>query len=176
MTATTRLHPRGFTLLELMMVVTIVGLLSSVALPLLNRATLRTRTAERYNILHAIEIALQDAYVRGIVPPGGFLIGVPNPTVGVPGTQTRPFNPAAAGWPDIGVLVEGWIYYTYEYQAFESNGAVPAQYWILATGDLDGDGIQTFKQIGAIRSSGSWVEQPPWPADGAEDVVTFGSF
>ncbi|HVO21576.1 MAG TPA: prepilin-type N-terminal cleavage/methylation domain-containing protein [Anaeromyxobacter sp.] len=175
MTATARPHSRGFTLIELMIVVTIVGLLSTVALPVYRRATLRTRTAERSNILHAIEIGLQDAYVRGKVPANGILFGTPNPA-GVPGPSKRHFDPTFNGWPDIGVVIEGDCFYTYEFWAIEGFGGLNAQYWIWAVGDLDGDGIQSTKQIGAIRNNGQWMEAAPFPADGAEDEVTFGSF
>ncbi len=64
-----RLH-RGFTLIELMIVVSIVGMLSTVALPVYRRATLRVRTAERGTILRPrCAIGIEDAYVHGKVPP-----------------------------------------------------------------------------------------------------------
>ena len=49
---------RGFTLVELMIAVGIVGLLASVAVPLLTRATLRSRAAERLTIMRAIADAI----------------------------------------------------------------------------------------------------------------------
>ncbi len=159
---------RGFTLIELMVVVAIISMLASVAIPEFTKATLRTRGAERATILKAMRVGIEDGFDRGLIPPPPGLPGGPNPA-GVAGTTKRPFQPAMAGWSSINMVVQGNCYYTYEFEAAESNDpAVPPQYTISGLGDLDGDGVASTKQIVIARGIGGWQPTSEVPAAGRE--------
>ena len=73
MTATARgRHGRrgGFTLVEMLIVVVVVGILGSIALPELNRALNRARAAAIMADLHTIHLAAQEAIAaNGALPP-----------------------------------------------------------------------------------------------------------
>ena len=169
-------RPRGFTLIELMVVVCIISLLSTVALPMYQRSTLRTRAAERSTMLQSMKMGIENAYfVEKIVPAApDELNGVPNPADD-PGTGKRHFSNNLGDWGKISVVVQGDCYYTYSFWAFETGGTTPAEFYLSAVGDLDGDGTTTTKYFDSKRSEGRWnVEE--WPKPGEEDDFTFNSF
>jgi prepilin-type N-terminal cleavage/methylation domain-containing protein len=97
---TVRRNERGFTLIELMIVVIILGLLVSISLPLFNNMTHRARVASVKHNMHAIQVTVEDFSTRndGVYPSnamattidGGFtLAGL------LPG-GTMPTNPFTA--------------------------------------------------------------------------------
>jgi prepilin-type N-terminal cleavage/methylation domain-containing protein len=94
--------PRGFTLIELMVVVSIVGVLSSVAVPVFQNLTLRARQAERDSIMRAIAKGVEDVALNSARIPvnsGTFFVGNWNP-VPVPDTSKQSWTrtPRRCAW------------------------------------------------------------------------------
>ena len=167
--------PRGFTLVELMIAVGIVGLLASVAVPLLTRATLRSRAAERLTIMRAIADAVNDTISIQQRIPGGSWPGVPNPAT-VPGTTKRTFDWAAAGWPPLSMVVIGDTYYQYSFLATEDEATRSVALRVSAVGDLDGDSVPSMKHMYFKGVGYSLQPDPVTPEDpprGQEDRTTF---
>jgi prepilin-type N-terminal cleavage/methylation domain-containing protein len=167
-----RTKQRGFTLIELMIVVAIIGILSSVAIPSLQRTQLRSRAAERRLVLNSIRRAAEDVHLRdGRFPQdwgGGWsgLTCVPNPA-GMPGPQKQVFSTTAVGWTNLSLVVEGNVFYRYQVSGWVGNGA--GNIWAFADGDLDGDNRFSSKQMGYQLANNSWMATASWPPDGQED-------
>jgi prepilin-type N-terminal cleavage/methylation domain-containing protein len=167
-----RLARRGFTLLELMVVVAIVGMLSSIAIPSYTRVNLRARAAERATVMAAISRAVQTVVQTQQQVPGGLWTGIWNPP-GAPGSAKRPFDWTLAGWTQLPMVVEGNAYYTYQFVAVDGGAAGVTTLDVFGVGDLDEDGVQSSKQLHFAALGyffGAPVETPP---AGAENQTTF---
>ncbi len=148
-----RNHPKGFTLIELMVSVAIVGILSSVALPTFRNFQYRARQAERGTIMKLLQLSIEDyVLLQGRLPEdwGGGSSGLwlnANPDW-IPGTSKRPWRVAdwgddwlsRPGFTGLNFKVDGNVYYSY----WAQGTMVPGMrwYWVLGVGDLDGDGNQ----------------------------------
>ena len=161
-------HPtpaRGFTLMELMVVVTIVGLLASIALPEYSRTILRTRAAERNTIMEALGRAVNDVVnqqqrVPSASPPGvrSTWTGVGNPA-GAAGTAKRTFDWTAAGWTQLPMVVQGAAYYTYSFIADDRNGdGQVLTLTVTGFGDLDGDGVPSIRTVSYTGVGFSFIQ------------------
>ena len=123
----------GFTLIELMVVVAIIGVLVAIAVPSFLRYQLRAKRSEAYANLEAIAKAETSYYATN----GLFL----NTGVSMPGglsSARRAWTPAAdAAFAPIGFRPEGNVYFDYDV-----NTACGAScFTATAYGDVDGDGF-----------------------------------
>ena len=70
---------RGFTLIELMIVVAIIGVLASIAIPQYQNYTARAQVSEAFNLASAYKTAISEYYsVRGRFPESNEDIGMPS--------------------------------------------------------------------------------------------------
>lgn len=142
---------RGFSLLEVMVAAAIIGILASVAIPVVRRAQLRARSAERPMLMRAIVRAIDEYHAREMRFPmdlggGASYLDLtsdnPNTT---PMATKRPWRLAPVDpsdhWNRLSMNVEGTVYYSYGGYAFRLGNA--RYYQLYAYGDLDGDGLQS---------------------------------
>lgn len=162
----------GFTLLELMVVMAIIGVLSSIALPAFRSMQLRSRQAERAMMLQAIHASIEEHFLREnrfpgfdpSVPEASSLLLNNNPGVFAFTGQKMPWRLASWGdhWNDLGLRVEGNLYYVYWGAGNQNRGT--RQYWLVAQADLDVDGtVSTMQRLysyqGAVLET--WAGAPP---------------
>lgn len=182
-----RRQDAGFTLVEIMMVVTIIGILSTVAIPTLQRLTLRSKKAERPLVVGRIKAAILDYYlVTGSAAPpnsGGVVVANWNPAW-PPTSLKRPMHLNDPSWnvyfsvgraqsSTLSQEIEGRLYYSYLFIVFDQPGAF-SQIIILAEGDLDGDGMRAQKQYWWNRTAGNYELGGEWPDprwDGTDDHI-----
>ncbi len=133
----------GFTLIELMIVIAIVGVLAAIAVPNFIKFQLRSKAGEGKVNLAALRTA-EEAY---FAEAGTFLPFAPTPGLPV-GSQKQPWDfticadPPAAGNPGycfIGWQPEGDVYYNYQVATNGSFAFESQQFFAVAESDIDGD-------------------------------------
>ena len=165
----------GFTLIELMIVVAIIGILSAVAIPAFIKYIRKSKTVEATEALDKVKIGAREYFVVDHWSSGGTLIVKQFPTAvtAVPGSPccTKCTN-VSANWDDNGwdTLKFGLTephYYSY---AFKGNGTTnAARYTATAKGDLDCDNTQsTFEIRGSVDGEGAVVTVGPIITDEIE--------
>jgi len=169
-----------------MIVVAIIGMLASVALPEFARARYRAESAERATMMEAIARGAAEAVAsqQRIPGPIGSVVwaGAANPP-GAPGGNKRLWVIGAGAWTQVPIIAQGGCYYSYSFQVSDAvNSGATADMWVMAEGDLDDDGILSTKTLNYKASGYIFRTCSPAlcggtaaevPAAGLEDAGTF---
>ena len=147
---TLRKRSKGFTLIELMIVVAIIAILAAIAIPQYKKFQLKAKTTEAKTNLGAIRTAEEayaaenDVYIGAGLAPGKS------------GSNPRNFNANSAslvGFNKIGFQPAGKVRYSYgvgtsvNTPADNTENAVTqgnVDIYIFANADLDGDGTKAY--------------------------------
>jgi prepilin-type N-terminal cleavage/methylation domain-containing protein len=148
---------RGFTLIELMIVVSIIGLLSSIAIPEFVRFSRRAKTSEREVTIGAIMRALNDHWInKGVFPGGTDVLNLPtNPPYGSSGQadgSRKPLVESLGHWAELNWRPHGTLYFHYTLSGSASSGVI----FIIAESDLDTDGLPSRRMVTYRLEAGIW--------------------
>ena len=141
----------GFTLVELMIVVVILGILAAVAIPAFTRYVKRSKTSEATGNIAKIYQG-ETAYFNqsSEQSTATFVSAGPTPTAAPTASKyaAQPTNfTSNTGWSQIGFSVDAPLYY--QYTAFGTVSAFTAR----AIGDIDGDTtLSTFDRTALLTS------------------------
>ena len=131
----------GFTLVELMIVIGIIGVLTAIAIPNFLRYQLRTRTTETLTHLKGIA-STEDAYYAEHGTYVSVPTGVPSPAP--VGTQRVPW-PGGTRFDVIGWAPEGGVVFQYAVRADDPSGTGALSRFTAETAaDLDNDGTRSY--------------------------------
>ncbi len=121
---------KGFTLIELMIVVAIIGILAAIAIPNFLRFQLKSKTSEGKVNLSAIRTA-EESYLAEF----GTYVSAPAAPGAVPGTTKANWPVPSVGFDAIGWGPEGAVFFQY---AITTAGQ---GYTATATANLDGNAV-----------------------------------
>ena len=155
----------GFTLIELMIVVAIIGILAAVAIPAFMKYIRRSKTTEATMNIRKLYDSSVTYYETEHAAQNGSILNryFPSSNAWVPGQGTccaqtgQKCNPASyaaswatANWTALNFSVDDPFYYSYQYDSSGSDST--AQFTASASGDLNCDGkvFSLFQRVGNI--------------------------
>jgi type IV pilus assembly protein PilA len=153
MSKLTRKSTKGFTLIELMIVVAIIGILAAIAIPNFLRFQLKSKSSEGKVNLAAIRTA-EESYLAEF---GVYVGAIQAPLLASLGSAKTPFVEipiVGADFNTLGWTPEGQVFFSY---GVAINAAAPgASFTATATADIDADGIAaaTSQHWGYVKGIG----------------------
>ena len=142
----------GFSILELMIALAIIGLLASLALPFFHTYQLRSKSAEVKSNLGALRV-LEESYFAS---HDEFLPAAAEPPV-IPGATKAAFNPNPA-FTALGFRPEGRVYFSYGVAVAADRTGYSAD----AAADIDADGFPQTLGVRKARRKRSDRSGPGW--------------
>ena len=151
------LRSAGFTTIELMIGVVIVGILAALAIPTFKSYVYRGRVTEAVTVLNEIKTR-QEAYrarFRQLRSGQRHRLGHVVHAIHIPGSQPVAW-PSSAGWEELGLSSPGYVRFRYATIAGQPGTAPPAssnldanKFWFAAQaeGDLDDDGTSFILEV-----------------------------
>jgi prepilin-type N-terminal cleavage/methylation domain-containing protein len=157
---------RGFTLIEIMIVVVIIGLLAAIAIPMFMGHMKRAKAGEAQLQLGAIAKGAKAAYQTNTQFPQGNAAVLPGVDGSACGQPTKKFAVTTAWmsdplWSELDFHIDEPVFFSYHY-----NSSGPKTAAALAVGDLDCDGTHaTYRlDLNATDGTPSAVLTAPLPS------------
>ncbi len=130
---------KGFTLIELMIVVAIIGMPAAIAIPNFANYQRNSKVSEARICLHSVAVAQMAYYGER----DEYVVCAANPAL-APGKNRQAWNSANGDFELIGFEPKDTRVY-YQYESTSAN--IGLDFTATATGDLDGDGTLAVFQI-----------------------------
>lgn len=138
----------GFTLLELMIAVAVIGVLAAVAIPLLTSYQLRSKSAEAKTNLGAIRVLEETYYSENQT----YRSANAEPAA-IPGSVTVAFDGVTSDFEPLGFVPQGQVYFSYGVAVSADGSGFTAD----AGADIDGDGFVQYWGYANPDGSGAMI-------------------
>ena len=166
----------GFTLIELMIVVAIIGILAAIAIPNFMRFQLRSRAGEGKTNLAAIRVA-EEGYMAEF---GTYVGAVPLPVaVGALNADKNNWPAAAAGFDTVGWAPEGEVFFSYQVAAGPAGcpaaGLPCTSFTAEAASDIDDDNIVNWWGYVKLDNAGAGVAGITCPVAGVWNSISLAN-
>ncbi len=158
-----RRNHQGFTLIELMIVVGIIGLLASVAIPQMQSFQMRAKRAERDAMITSLARTVSEYWSVHNCLPGCATSLTQNPA-GTDYGAKKPFDKTLPGWSVLGWQPDGQLYYTYDVTKVGEDILE-----VTGKSDLDHDRVVNVRTVRYRLRDGTWQ----WDSEIVNDDTTF---